>query len=228
MLAVVVVAACLGLAACERGDGPTTADRTTAARANASASPAVSGPPPASGSGTMPSPADGAPPEPSPTPSPAPRDPTQPPEPPDPLAAADAAGAEAVARYVADLVPYASATGDTAALAALFDPSCTGCAGELDRLAALAASGRHMVGGACSITWLRAFPLDAGGWTVDVDVDQQPFTLADASGAPAPGGQIATVTYHLDVDVAHDAEGWHVTALTSQAIAYSELPGQSP
>lgn len=213
-LATAVAAGCLGgLAACGLNDGG------TAAGAGSTTGPTAGGTP------VRPSPT----PTPSPTPAQAsPRDVTQPPERPDALSAAGAAGAEAAARYFAELWPYASATGDTTEMAALSDPACTGCTDSLRRLADGAAAGQHAVGGAVDITWVKAFPLDAGGWTVDVDLDQEPYAMADATGAAAPGGTSATITYHLDIDVTHDADGWQVVSLASEAIAFSELPTTPP
>ncbi len=181
------------------------------------------------GSPTPSAPAPDAAATPSPEPSEAPaREVTEPPERPDALRTADAAGAEAAARYFAELWPYASATGDEAKLRALSAAACTTCARALEGLAAQEAAGQHTVGGAAHITWVKAFVLDSGGWTVDVDLDQEPCTVVDASGAVVPGGTPATVTNHLDFDVTHDGDGWHVQSVAVLPIAYSELPTAPP
>ena len=155
----------------------------------------------------------------TPTPTPTPTDPAAvPPERPSAMDTVDTAGAEAVAQYFLQLVPYAEATGDTAALEALSHEDCIFCRSVLDGVDALVAAGQHHTGGLPSFAAVSALEVDPGAWwTVDVDLTQSPIEVLDAAGTVAAQGQPESVSYHMDIAVVFDTRGWRVRALEYEA-----------
>ena len=158
-------------------------------------------------------------PTPTPTPTPTPVDPAAvPPERPSAMDTVDTAGAEAVAQYFLQLVPYAEATGDIAALEALSHEECIFCRSVLDGVDALVAAGLLHSGGLPTFAGVSALEVDAGAWwTVDVDLTQSPIEVLDAAGAVAAPGQPESLSYHMDVAVVFDTKGWRVRALEYEA-----------
>jgi len=153
--------------------------------------------------------------EPSPTPTPTPTDPAAiPPERPAAMDTVDTAGAEAVAAYYLQLVPYAEATGDTEVLAALSHPECIFCASVLEGVSGLVAAGQHNVGGLPHISEVSALEVDPGKWwTVDVELTQAPSQTIDTAGTVVAEAA-DTVSYHMDVAVISDGARWLVRELS--------------
>ena len=167
-------------------------------------------------------------PTPSPTPEPDPTfDPTTGfPEPTPAMDTADAAGAEAAALHFAEMVYAAGTSGDASGLAALSHPDCVPCQGIVDAIARIhterADAGVRKEDGVLTFTWVRAFEVAPGSWTVDVDFDEGPGTLYDTATGEVRDQGTRIFTRHQDIDLVHDGERWLVTGTATELVTWAD------
>lgn len=95
------------------------------------------------------------------------------------------AGAIAFVKHYIELINYAQATGDTAALAAVDSKACKSCANARNHLDQIYAAGGHITGGEFSVAVYQAVQNAAfGDWAVFVGLHFAPETVVQPTRTP--------------------------------------------
>ena len=122
--------------------------------------------------------------------------------------------AAAVAEYFVLLYPYMNLTEDTSQWDALTSPECDFCADAVDEVAARAAAGQHVEGGAAVVHQTSAISAPGDEWLVDVDVADEPSRTVDSNGVTVD--ESAGGIHHLLLSVRWVGDRWYITSFGSQ------------
>ncbi len=126
----------------------------------------------------------------------------------------DSAGAEALAVYYMQLVPYGYATGDVTELRELADTECVFCNSVIDGVEKAAAAGQRTTGGVPTIHDVSSLETEVDAWwAVAVELDQGPSQSLDRSGKVI-GGSPDAARFQVDLAVTHDGSRWLVREVT--------------
>jgi len=152
---------------------------------------------------------------PTPTPTPTP-DASVKPERPAAMDEVSAAGAEAVAVYFLQLLPYAFATGDLADYGELSHPDCIFCASAIAQVDEQATAGNHSVGGLIEVTSVISAEIDTGRWwSTSIEIIQEPSQTLDSSGQLVEDFP-ETIPYRMDLAVVYESGHWSIREVSHE------------
>jgi len=127
-----------------------------------------------------------------------------------------AAGAEAVAVYFLQLLPYAFATGDLADYRELSHPDCIFCASAIAQVDEQATAGNHSVGGLIEVTSVISAEIDTGRWwSTSIEIIQEPSQTLDSSGQLVEDFP-ETIPYRMDLAVVYESGHWSIREVSHE------------